>query len=238
MIPGIVAGAAVTGGGGDPYWANVSSLLHFDGANGSTTFTDQKGLVWTPVNSAAISTAQYKFGGASSQFLPSPPLGGGGVAQRITTPDDASLRFGTGNFTIEGWFRPAAPNLDNGAFWIKGNNTTGGIGLGVTPTACKFRANGSNDLTPSATISTTAFTHIAFCREGTTRRIYVGGVQVGSDTLSFDHNDTSSVIVGSSAGDTRFAYNGYIDDLRVTKGVCRYPGGTTFTPPTAAFPDS
>lgn len=27
----------------DPYWGYVSSLLHFDGANNSTTFTDEKG---------------------------------------------------------------------------------------------------------------------------------------------------------------------------------------------------
>ena len=51
--------------GGDPDWANVVLLLHLDGTDGSTTITDVKGNTCTTINTAAISTAQSKFGGAS-----------------------------------------------------------------------------------------------------------------------------------------------------------------------------
>ncbi|MFH7767570.1 hypothetical protein ACE01R_16415, partial [Acinetobacter sp. BSP-28] len=40
----------------DEYWANVTSLLHFNGANNSTTFTDQKGIVWNRSGNPVIST--------------------------------------------------------------------------------------------------------------------------------------------------------------------------------------
>ena len=47
------------------------------------------------------------------------------------------------------------------------------------------------------------------------------------------------VLIGYQEGQPTSSYwNGWIWGLRMTKGVCRYPGGTTFTPPTAPFPNS
>ncbi|MDR2984196.1 MAG: hypothetical protein LBV34_05080 [Nocardiopsaceae bacterium] len=66
MIPGIVAGQM--GGSapaGDPYWDNRVALLHFDGTNGSTTFTDSKGIMtWSAGGTAALTTTDPKFGTA------------------------------------------------------------------------------------------------------------------------------------------------------------------------------
>ena len=43
----------------------TKALLHFDGADASTTITDESGKTWTPAGTAQIDTAQYKFGTAS-----------------------------------------------------------------------------------------------------------------------------------------------------------------------------
>src|SRR5690606_24814837 len=43
----------------------AASLLHFNGANGSSTITDERGRAWVRFGNAQISTAQSKFGGAS-----------------------------------------------------------------------------------------------------------------------------------------------------------------------------
>jgi hypothetical protein len=95
----MIAGLTRYRTGGDPNFGSVVALLHFDGTNGSTTFTDQKGNTWTAVSGAKISTAQSKFGGASLLL--------NGSSDYATVPNFAGLDFGSGNFTIEGWVRPA-----------------------------------------------------------------------------------------------------------------------------------
>lgn len=88
---------AMMAGGGDPYWANVVSLLHMDGANGSTTFTDQKGKTWTPNGNVQISTAQSVFGGSSAAF--------DGVNDSLSIASHADFGFGTGDWTVECFVR-------------------------------------------------------------------------------------------------------------------------------------
>lgn len=206
-----------------------------DGANGSTTFTDVTGRSWTAQNSADIRTDEFKFGGAAGWFENTPGTGSEN-ASRITTADHADLRFGTGDWTVEGWFRPQTPPIGFGAVYRKGQNTSNGLTLAITPTQLALRANGTTDSTVSVSLSTSAFSHIAFVRDGGTIRFFVNGVQVGTASRSFDHTSTDPQFVGSVSGDPRFSYKGRIDDWRITKGVARYTAD--FTPPSQAFPDS
>jgi hypothetical protein len=78
-------------------------------------------------------------------------------------------------------------------------------------------------------------------RDGTAVYGYLDGVSIvtpGTLTGSVVNN-TDNVTIGNVADNvTALGLNGYADDFRATKGVARYPGGTTFTPPTAAFPNS
>ena len=203
------------GASDDPYWSNVAALLHMDGANGSTVFTDATGRAWTTVGAAQIRTDLSKFGGAAGQFT--------SAGARITTADSADLRFGTGPWTVEGWFRPQAPVTGFGGFYIKGENTSDGITLAVTPTLLTFRANGVTDTTASVSLSTTDFTHIAFVYDGTSIWFFVGGTEVGSSIRTFDHTSTAPLLVGNATSNSNFSYLGLIDELRITPGVARDP---------------
>ena len=79
---------------GDPYWSSVSLLLHMNGSNGSTTFTDSSSNNYTVTayGHAQISTAQSKFGGASGLF--------DGSVDYIRATPSTNLQFG-GDFTLE-----------------------------------------------------------------------------------------------------------------------------------------
>lgn len=220
----------------DPDFASVSLLLHMDGSNGSTTFTDSSSnsLSVTANGNAQISTAQSKFGGASGYF--------DGSGDYIATGTDAALTFGSGSFTIEFWIRPTGTqptnpriigNLSANAFvagdWVLTQDLNYGFYVASYSGASPLVSLGS-----SATND--VWTHIAIVRDGNDFEMFKDGVSVSTNTWSGSlDSGTRRFVVGSSGQTTEF-WKGYIDDLRITKGVARYTAN--FTPPTAAFPDA
>jgi hypothetical protein len=95
-----------------------------------------------------------------------------------------------------------------------------------------FGNTGSTFIKGSSNVADGSWHHIAICRSGSTCRLFVDGTQEasGSNSVNYDAQPTFIGAFGASDG----YFNGYIDDLRVTKGLARYT--SNFTPPTAAFP--
>ena len=225
---------AAAAGPTDPNFANVSLLLHGDGTNGSTTIIDNSPSpkTVTAVGNAQISTAQSKFGGASMYF------DGSGDYLAITEASN-SFTFGTGDFTIELWLYPS--NL-NGLTIILDWRTTGGI-QGARPTIYRDGSNlylfaNGNLIIGNSALTNQVFQHIALAKSSGSTRLFVDGTQVGStysDSLNYLSPQGGAIYVGA-VGSGTFGMNGYIDDLRITKGVARYT--SNFTPPTAPFPDA
>jgi len=225
----------------DPNFANVSLLLHVDGANGSTTIIDSSPSpkTVTAVGNAQISTAQSKFGGASMYF--------DGSGDYLTASSNASYAFGTGDFTIEAWLYIAnygGGYLDFGGciFDTRGiNQANWGNGLLFCLTT-----NGSLRIFSSTTIGTSTsqislntWTHVALARSAGSATFYIGGQSAGTSSFSNNLSEQDMTIgaaIDLRAQNTTLKYNGYIDDFRITKGVARYT--SNFTPPTAPFPDA
>jgi hypothetical protein len=214
----------------DEYFDSVSLLLHMDGADGSTTFTDSSSnnFTLTTNGSPVIGTAQSKFGGAAANLT--------GAAAALKTPTNAAFSFGTGDFTVEMWvYHPVTGNpgyLDNRlnspatAFALYDSNA----GATITPT---FFAAAANRITGTINLSTSTWHHLALCRASGVTRLFVDGVQSGSNYTDSNNYLSTDFVVGSN-----FVYSapvGWLDDLRITKGVARYTAA--FTPPTAPFPD-
>lgn len=220
--------------GGDPYWANVVALLHFDGANGSTTFTDEKGHTFSPAGSAALSTSVFKFGTASV-FL-------NGSTDAVESPTSTDWEFGGGDFTIEAQIYLSAPASTRMEIIDRWNGTGFGMqvmGTGELRAFCQGSTHGLAICGPGSTVVTDGvFHHVAFCREGNVLGIFLDGIAQGTvaftgvidaigDTLDIGYDNNSI---------SRF-FNGYIDEVRITKGVARYTPGVNFTPPSAEFPN-
>ena len=229
---------AATSGGGptDPYWANVKSLLHFDGANGSTTITDQvAGRSWTAEGNASLSNT-YALSGGTSLYLD-------GTGDDIVHAHHSDFNIATGDCTIETFYRPSAipdASFPFDTIFNKGDNTNGYWLFLYTNGNIYFRDSGSTELvTPAAHGMTVGNTyHIAVVSDAGTWRVKINGVQITSGTGA-TANTTNSFRWGAHFNTAiQHEANGYFEECRFTSGVCRYPGSGSFTPPTAPFPNS
>ena len=226
----------------DPYINNVSLLMHMNGSNGSTTFIDSganSGInTITVVGNTQISTAQSKFGGASAYF--------DGSGDYINIQDNPNFQFGTGDFTIECWFNATGllnsyPTLlGNGNPSFSGSGSTGSWYFMVSGSPRKINV-GTNTTNPiissTTTINTGSWYHVALVRSGSSVYLFVNGaleaITTNTQSLNISNN---GLRIGSNGWDGSQAFwYGYIDDVRVTKGIARYT--SSFTLPTVAYPD-
>lgn len=206
--------------------ANVTLLLHADGANGSTTFTDSSLTPKTlTATSATISTTQSKFGGSSIYLNGSARL----------TGTNSDYAYGSSDWTAECWFYPTSLAGDYmiivGTRPNSGDSTTA-WSLGVTSLGQLFiYTNTFHASQATGTITTNAWFHIAAARQGSTVRLYVNGSQVATGTMS--SNLTTNTLAIGANNDGSQPITGYVDELRLTKSEARYT--SAFTAPTAAF---
>src|ERR1700677_981632 len=88
----------------DPYFNDVALLLHFDGTNGSTTYTDSSSYanVLTTQGTAALATAASKFG-PTGLNLPGTTMRTSYVTMPVTGSSAQDINSTTADWTIEFW---------------------------------------------------------------------------------------------------------------------------------------
>ena len=180
------------------------------------------------VGNAQISTTQSKFGGSSMYFDGT----GDWLVGNFASKDLYS--FGTGNFTVEMWVYTS--NLSNYQTLLDTRASDSQIAwcLFIDNTGKPYWYDASGVQLSSTAISSNTWTHLAIARSGSTLKMFLGGTEVFSGTNTNSQNPTGTFYVGRNAVNA-FLYTGYIDDLRITKGVARYTAN--FTAPTAPFAD-
>lgn len=210
--------------------ANTIMLLHCDGADTSTTFTDSAvggSHTVTPSGNAQVDTADKKFGTGALLL--------DGAGDYLTVTDNADLTL-AGQFTIDFWIKTSTstvdthyrraidmPGPDFSVLFFDGSNPSTNMGVQLA---------GSMLITGNIAVADGNWNHIAVTRDGSNNiKLFVNGVQSGSTASNSSTWNPSSVVIGKyHAGSGHI--NGWMDEIRWSN-IARWT--TTFTPPTAEY---
>lgn len=221
--------AMVAGGGGGIPSANLAALLHMNGADGSTTFTDESGKTWTAFGQAQIDTASSQWGGAAGTF--------DGSGDYITTDTHADFGFGGGDFTLAGWMqRPIAGGTPDRCLFDNRSASNEGIAIytggGSSPNRLRAFNNSALIAQSASDLPNGSWIHWAVARQGTTLRGFLAGAVAFSATDSRTYASTAKPYIGANYIGTQ-GYLGNADDILVLKGLALYTAA--FTPPAGPY---
>lgn len=193
-------------------------MLHLNGTDASTTFTDSSNNPHTMSYSGQveIDTAQSKLGGASAYVA--------GDDDWISSAAHNDWDLGAGDFTIDFWVRFSTVSQAQRLFAI-GNSDVSIVFNSSTQTV-SVDIMGNTVLTPSWSPATNNWYHVALARSGTSLKLYIGGTQLGSTiTNSTNIQNSTGLQIGGGGG----TLLGWLDEVRLSKGIARWT--SNFTPP-------
>ncbi len=209
-------------------------VLHMNGADASTTFTDSSASAHkvTANGNAQIDTAQYKW--TSSGLFD-------GNADYLSIPDSDDWYLGTGAYAIDFWFRPnALPGVSGTMIFLNQHaSATHRHELSIYNDSgtyyLNYDVNNVSVFWRAATLATGNWYHLAITRDASNNaRIFLDGTQLGAtvtDAYTIE-NLAAEFRIGANQDGTG-AYNGWIDEFRISKGVARWV--SNFTPPTEEY---
>ncbi len=229
--------------GNDAY---AKLLLHSDGPDGSQSFTDSSpsGHPISANGQAQLDTAQFKFAPSSGLF--------DGNGDYLSAPDSDDWNFGSEDFTIDFWVRfnafPAANTqvvicsqwIDANNYWVLSFANNNDVNFYWTMYAVvnsgSYTVNMSANQEAAANYSLNTWYHIAFVRQGLTNTYWFkNGTDLGGYSASQSFvNLPANLQIGrcEQIGDNLF-FNGWLDELRISKGVARWT--ENFTPPASPY---
>jgi len=180
-------------------------------------------------NNVSISSTISKYYGSSAYF--------DGTGDYIEIAGIGSdFYFGSENFTIEGWINPSSvgsnyQTIFTGGYPFQIYSRNGNIESYFNDSDDTSTYIISNLLGPSNSVSANVWTHFSVVRNGSTFRCYVNGTSTSSKTSSSSLalSAKNPTIGGVPYPSPQYYFNGYIQDLRIYKGIAKYTAN--FTPP-------
>jgi hypothetical protein len=226
-----------TGSFGNDAFTKV--LLHFDGANGSTSFPDTaKGAsaphAWTSHGGAQLNSAHLKFGTSS--------LLNGATPSWIDTPDSADFTLGALDFTVDSWIYSVgitgATRILAGQISAAANDLSFYLGLNPSNQITAFLSTdgvAGTAVNGTSSVSINTWHHFAFVRKGNILKLFLDGIQEGGDQAFTGpaHDSSSSLSILRPGDDNALYFASLVDEFRMSIGIARW--SANFTPPTRAY---
>jgi len=208
---------------------NTKLLMHFDNLGDASQY--KRGAATAAGGAVTTNITPTPFGGSRGLYL-------NGTNSYITYPDHADWSIGD-DYTIDMWiwiqaWPPAGQAACLATHWA-GDGWLLMLLSDGNMTMLQRQAAAGGDYSvyaaaPGLTINT--WHHIAFVRAGRINKIYVDGVGGPPLTTPVLPVVSSLLYVGMLAG-TSYPFNGYIDELRITKDRALWTAN--FTPPNAPY---
>ena len=215
---------------GDDYYNNTAVIIVPTASDYSTG---------TITNYAAAATSVTKTGGVTvDTAVPSGASGysiriqgGSASSHNIAIAGSSSFNIGSGDFTIEGWFKQDNP-YDKIPFLRQGSSATDTSGREMylqwpyyfyDKMGGGTIVNGYNQNTGFMPQDSSIWTHYAYTRSGNTFRWFVNGILNFTYTATNTNNVSTSPFWLYSTSYTTYVYN-----YRITTGIARYT--SAFTP--------
>ena len=217
-----------------PVTAVTNTQLLVNGTNAGI-FDNTTTVDLETVGSAQVSTSVVKYGTGSISF--------NGLNSYLISPIPAPpwlLFTNTADWTIEFWFYTGTSTGQMGLFDTYYSNTSpySGLIIQIINGTINTYDGGANRAT-TTTYANSAWHHFAWVNSGGTSRVYIDGTNVTMGgvtswaTSSNIYKATAPLQIGRDFQSGYF--NGYLDEIRITKGYARYTAN--FTPPAGPFPN-
>lgn len=230
-------------------------MLHFDSSSAGVHDSSSNNHTISISGNSGFSSKDSKFGYSSAYFH-----GTHGTTDRpdnfLNLQPTAALTMGTDLFTLECWFNFSLE--ESQTIWCQNNGFSqyalrihdGVMGYYATTSAGGNSWNMLNGNTGGNSVGTipilpNTWTHVAFVRDtGNVWRGYINGQldmtvtvsgSLGTSSQPFRIGGWTTPDAGANTtGSFGYPAKGFIDELRVSKGVARY-SGASFAVPTAPF---
>ncbi|MFA5318118.1 MAG: DUF2341 domain-containing protein [Patescibacteria group bacterium] len=214
--------------------SNYKLIEHFGGDISSSANTV------TFNGDADMNATTKKFGSGSVYF--------DGSGDYLSIPDSDDFAFGTGNFTIDFWMKLSSTAVDTPTVFAQYPHDNNSIYLlyygDVNGNRLRFGGRGggmsvSLDLySPVDSIEDTDWHHIAYVRNGSSISCFIDGTSVENVGTDIGEDTMPSIsdpfwFGAIHYGGPRYFFYGYIDEVRISKGIARWT--SNFTPPTSAY---
>ncbi len=153
-----------------------------------------------------------------------------GSSSYATVADDADLRLNTGNFTVEAWFQLDSLGADDVHLLSKRDGTSSWDGwvLGVSGTSSTlgsgkvfFARSETDAVVGSTTVTTGAWTHVAFVNDPTAGevRIYLDGIEEDATSQSAPNSTSSDLVLGRDSASSANWLDGLLTEVRIAQGA-------------------